>query len=175
MSFVSPQQVIYELGLQPGMKVVDLGAGTGAYTIPAARLVTEAGKVYAIEVQRELLTRITSEAQDQGLTNIEILWGDIEHSGGTKLATGLADVVIIANVLFQLNNIKGLVAEIMRIVKNDGRVLVVDWADNKGIGPHPNMIVGEDKARELFTGGGLEFVKNVPAGDHHYGLIFKKI
>jgi ubiquinone/menaquinone biosynthesis C-methylase UbiE len=174
MPFLSPQQVIYELGLQPGMKVVDLGAGTGAYTLPAAKLVTEAGRVYAVEIQRDLLTRITSEAKDQGLTNIEILWGDIERPGGTKLATGLADVVIVANVLFQITDINGLITEIMRILKNGGRVLVIDWSDNKGIGPHPSMIVGEEKTKELFTGGGLELVKKVPSGDHHFGLIFKK-
>lgn len=174
MSFVSPQQMVYELGLQPGMKVADLGAGTGAFAIPAARLVTEAGRVYAIELQRDLLTRITSEAKDQGLSNVEILWGDIEHPSGTKLADELIDVAIVANVLFQLGDIRGLVAEVLRILKHDGRVLVVDWSDNKSFGPHPKSIVSKDKTKELFEAGGLMFIKEVAAGDHHYGLIFKK-
>jgi len=54
-------------------------------------------------------------------------------------------------------------------------VLVVDWTDSfGGLGPQPDDILSEDAARAMFEEVGLAFEKNIDAGEHHYGIIFKK-
>jgi precorrin-6B methylase 2 len=77
-----------ELGVDLGMKVVDLGAGSGFYTIEAAKLVRSGGRVYAVDVQQDLLAKLKNSAALAGLRNIEVVWGNIEKIGGTKLREG---------------------------------------------------------------------------------------
>src|SRR3989344_2857336 len=100
MAFTDPLKNIQELGVSEGMFVADLGAGTGAYAIPLAEAVGPMGRVYAVEVQKDLVATLKSNAQSKGVGNIEAIWGDIEEVGGTKLREGLVDVVVISNTLF---------------------------------------------------------------------------
>ena len=65
--FSNPEKNIEQLGLTPGMKVADLGSGSGFYTIASARLVGTSGLVYSIDIQKDLLTRIKTEASKQKL------------------------------------------------------------------------------------------------------------
>lgn len=156
--------------------MADLGAGVGAYTIPAAQAVGERGRVYAVEVQRELVTKLKVNVEHARLENIEYLWGNIEQRGGTHIGDELVDFVILANVLFQVADKVGLISEARRIMKKGGKVAVVDWKESfGGIGPALQEVVSEVKAKELFVQHGFQYVRGISAGDHHYGLIFTKI
>src|SRR5580700_10648069 len=97
--FSDPTVNLAKLGLNDGMKVVDLGAGSGFYSIAAARIVGPGGRVYAVDVQKDLLDRIRTNGATEGLRNIEVVWGNAEKIGGTKLREGIADRVIASNIL----------------------------------------------------------------------------
>lgn len=157
------------------MIVVDFGSGIGAYALPAANLVAPNGKVYAVEIQKDLLETIKKDALAKGLDNLEYIWGDIEQAGGVGLADGLADVVIISNVLFQAKSMYTLALEAKRILKSGGRVMVIDWSESfGGLGPLPSDVVPAEEVKNTFGSAGLVFDSDFPAGDHHYGLIFAK-
>ncbi len=173
--FSDPKRNVEQLGLTPGMKVVDMGAGSGFYTLAAAELVGGSGRVYAVDIQKELLDRIKNEAAKRRLTNIEAIWGDIEKAGGTKLQAGIADAVIVSNVLFQIEQKAVFVDEIKRILKPKREVLIVDWTDSfGGMGPDGKSIVTEEAAKQLFESHGFMLTRSIRPGDHHYGLIFSK-
>jgi len=176
MGFSNPQQNIVQFQLPDGSTVVDLGAGTGAYSIAMAKVIGPSnGKVYAVEVQKEFLSKIQTNASNEGVGNIEVIWGDIEEVEGTKLADNFADAVVVANVLFQIENKDGLVKEANRILKPGGKVLVVDWSDSfGGLGPQPEYVVAEEEAKSLFEKENLSYEKNIVAGEHHFGIIFRK-
>ena len=168
--FSDPASNLTKLGLNDGMKVVDLGAGSGFYTIEAAKKVGGSGRVYAVDVQKDLLERLRSVGASQGLRNIEVIWGNAEKIGGTKIKEALADRVVASNVLFQIAKLDDFVLEIKRILKPGGKVLVVDWS---GITPlSPKTIVSEMQARALFEKSGFKLDQSFGAGDHHYGLVF---
>ncbi len=174
MSFSDPEQNIAQLNLQHGSVVADFGAGSGFYTLAAARAVG-GGKVYAIDVQKDLLARIKTEAQKQHLSNVELLWADVEKVHGTKLHDASVDAVIVSNILFQLTDRRNLIEEVKRILKPRGRVLAVDWSESAGkFGPRPEQILREDSARALFEHAGMRFEASIKAGSHHYGFIFRK-
>lgn len=176
MTFSDPQKNIQQFGLTEGMRVADLGAGSAAYTLAAARQVGTSGRVYAVEVQKELISNIKNSAAKQGLSNVEVIWGDIESPGGTKIQDHSIDAVIVSNVLFQAENKKGLVEEAKRILKPKGRVLAVDWKDSfGGMGPHPDHIVSEQSAKKLFEESGFSWERSISAGAHHYGFIMGKL
>jgi len=128
--FVNPKFNIGALGLREGMRVADFGAGLGEYTKRASVKVGNTGKVYAIEVQKDLVKKLENEVQDLRLSNIDCIWGDIEVSGGTKIVEGSVDAVIVSNVLFQLSDKLGLIDEAKRILKKKGKLLLVDWKDS---------------------------------------------
>ena len=175
MDFAEPRQNIAQFELREGMCVADLGAGSGHYTLAAAKKVGESGRVYAIEVQKDLLARIKNLAQDEHLNNVEVIWGNVEERGGVKLKDGSVDAVIISNILFQVENKKGLIEEAHRILKSKGRALVIDWTDSYGgMGPPVNSIISSDEARHLCEEAELSFEKEFSAGAHHFGFIVTK-
>ncbi len=168
--FSDPAFNLSKLGLTDGMKVVDLGAGSGFYTLEAARRVGASGRVYAVEVIKELLERIRSTGKTQGLMNIEVIWGNAEKIGGTKLKENFVDRVIASNILFQIEKPDEFALEIKRILKPGGKLLVVDWSDISPLGPkNPFSAV---KSQALFEKSGFKLEQNFGAGDHHYGLVF---
>lgn len=175
MAFSDPQKNIEQFGLQDGVLVADLGAGAGAYTVAAALAVAPLGRVYAVEVQKEYLSKIKDVVSEAGLSNVDVLWGDIERSGKTKIGDRVVDAVIVANVLFQVEDKDGMTAEVKRILKPGGRVLLVDWKDSfDGMGPHSDEIISYDTAKKVFEDAGFIFVKDIDAGDNHYGFVMKK-
>src|SRR3989339_85866 len=153
--FTDPVKNLKAFGLREDMVVADLGAGSGFYTIPLAEMVPR-GKVYAIEIQRDFLTTIRNKANDARLSNVECFLGDVEKMGGTKLKDKIVDAVIASNILFQVENKDKFTEEIKRILKPDGRVLLVDWSSgSSSIGPSLDKIVPKNKAREMFERKGF--------------------
>ena len=133
--FSDPIQNLAELDVQDGMKVADIGAGGGFYSIEAAKKAGSRGMVYAIDVQQDLLEKLKRSAALIGVHNIEIIWGNAEKIGGTKLRENMIDRAILSNVLFQIEqkDRDNLVLEIKRIVKPNGKLLVVDWQAGGGL------------------------------------------
>ncbi|MHB8660725.1 MAG: class I SAM-dependent methyltransferase [Minisyncoccota bacterium] len=173
LSFSNPQENVLQLGLREGMKVGDFGAGSGHYTRAAAAIVGTTGKIYAIDVQEEVLKHLKLNTHELHQGIIETIWGDIEKPGGTHLRDATLDAVILANMLFQIENRFGCIGEIKRVLKQGGKLMVVDWAGSYGgMGPAPDKVVSEHDAEAAFISGGFHKVKSFRAGPHHYGIIF---
>ena len=174
--FSSPQKNLEEFGISPGSHVADLGSGSGFYTLAAAKMVGEKGRVYAVDVLKDMLAKLKNEAQRERLHNVETIWGNVERLGGTKLVDASVEIVLACNTLFQLEHKNDFPLEVKRILKPKGRVLVIDWKESfGGMGPQPGHVVSEESARTLFEKAGFTFEKGISAGAHHYGIIFKKI
>lgn len=171
--FADPTSNLKQLGLEENMIVADLGAGTGFYTVAAAHLVPR-GKVYAVEVQKDYLPTIKEKAHTARLNNVECLWGNIEKNHGTKIGDRVADAVVASNVLFQVEDRNGFISEIYRILKPGGKVLLVDWSGASALGPNSAHLVSKNTAEELFQAKGFKVEREIPAGEHHYGMILRK-
>lgn len=170
--FSNPIQNLSHISIDHGMSVVDIGAGSGYYTIEIAKKVGSGGRVYAIDVQRDILERIKNSGATLGLRNIEVIWANAEKIGGTKLRESCADRVILSNVLFQIEKPEDLALELRRILKPNGKLLVVDWGGQGAMSP--KKIVPAATAQLLFEKAHFILEESFDAGDHHYGLVFKK-
>jgi ubiquinone/menaquinone biosynthesis C-methylase UbiE len=176
MAFSDPRKNVGHLELREGMRVADFGAGSGHYATALSRLVHDSGRVYAIDLQKELLRRIKNLSRTEHAGNIEVIWGDIEQVGGSKLPQNSMDAVVMSNMLFQVEHRRAAVEEAKRVLKQGGKVLVIDWADSfGGLGPRSEDVVKPESAQALFKDLGFSTVKELSdAGDHHYGFVFKK-
>lgn len=169
---LNPEETLKPLLLRDDSRVADFGAGSGVFTLAASKYI-HTGKVFAVDVQRGLLPLIASKIAENKQKNVEIIWGDVEKLGGSKLRNDSIDVVIMANMLFQLEDKQTAVEEIKRVLVSGGRLLIIDWLGSFGnMGPREEDVITEDSARALFEKNGFIFVSNVPAGDCHYGIIF---
>jgi ubiquinone/menaquinone biosynthesis C-methylase UbiE len=169
--FTDPVKNLKTLGLRETDIVADLGAGTGYYSLAAGILVPK-GKVYAVELQKDFLETIKHKVKEAHLSNVEIIWGNIEKLGGTKIGDNVADAVLVSNVLFQIEDKEKFIEEIKRILKPHGKVLLVDWSEKSIM--QEKMIIPKNKVREMFEKKGLVWVRDIDAGDHHYGIILSK-
>lgn len=173
--FSDPKHNIEQFMIGEGTKVADFGAGSGHYTIEAAKAVGDSGFVYAVEIQRDLLDRVKNLAREKNLHNVEVLWGDLEKIGGSGLGDSSVNSVIVSNILFQIENKEDFIKEAARVLKPGGKLLLVDWTDSfGGMGPAPEMVVSEDVVTSLFKKNGFIVDKNIYAGEHHFGKILRK-
>jgi len=172
--FSDPVKNLKMFGLKETDIVADLGAGTGFYSIAAGHMVPK-GRVYAVEIVKDFLTTIKNKVKEAHLNNVEILWGDIEKIGGTKIKDNTLDAVLASNVLSQVTDKEKFILETKRILKNKGRVLLVDWSDvSSSVGPNLGGVISKNKMREMFERKGFILERDINAGAHHYGMIFTK-
>ncbi|MFA6177616.1 MAG: class I SAM-dependent methyltransferase [Candidatus Paceibacterota bacterium] len=169
--FTDPVKNLKAFGLREDNIVADLGAGTGYYSVALGSLVPK-GKVYAIELQKDFLDTIKRKILEAHLNNVEVILGDVEKLKGTKMGDGIADAVIVSNILFQVENKENFIEEIKRILKIKGRVLLIDWSLSSVMSE--NIIVPKDKALEMFKKKGFIEEREIDVGDHHYGMILTK-
>ena len=173
--FIKPEEIIKNFEIRQGMVVADFGSGSGHYVLAVAKKMNNSGVVYAIDIQKNLLEAVKSEAVKRHLSNVDIIWADIESKEGTKLANGTLDFAIASNILFQIGDKEALAKEIFRTLKKGGRAAVIDWsASFGGAGPAPKEVASKTEAERIFIQEGFLEEREFPAGDNHYGIIFKK-
>jgi ubiquinone/menaquinone biosynthesis C-methylase UbiE len=173
--FANPEKNISQFNVDPGHVIADFGSGQGHYSIATAKKIGNTGMVYALDIQQSLLQKLKNTAEELGLKNINIIWADLDEERGSTLKDGIIDRIIASNILFQVEKKDNLIAEIYRVLKPKGRVLLIDWQDSfSGLGPKENEIIKKDVARVMFESHNFIFEKEIQTGDHHYGLIFKK-
>src|SRR3989338_5786518 len=158
--FTNPLKNLKMLGLRETDIVADLGAGTGYYSIEVGKIVTRC-KVYAVEIVKDFLMTIQNKVKEAHLHNVEIIWGNIEKLGGTKIGDSIVDAVIASNVLFQVEDKKNFILEAKRILKPGGKALLVDWSESSIMGA--KIIIPKERAREMFEAGGFVFEREIDA------------
>lgn len=124
MLWLPPSEVVDALALRPGEVIADVGAGTGYFSIPMARAVLPGGRVYAIDVQREMLSLLKKKLGQYSLSNLELVHAD---ASATKLPDASIDVVFMANVWHEFESRAAVLRESGRILKPEGRIAILDW------------------------------------------------
>ena len=109
--------------IEPGQTVLDLGCGSGTFTIAMARMVGEAGKVIAVDVQEEMLQMVRQKAVKEGLDS-----RIITHKSEPD-RIGISDRVDFALAFYMVHEVQDVEAflkEIARLLKPNGKLLIVE-------------------------------------------------
>ena len=168
--FLSPVQIVENLNLRRGDTVADFGCGSGAYVFAVSKIVGDRGKVYAVDIHKEILDKINREAEKMNLINIDTLLADIEKN--VQIESLSCDAILLSNVLGQIKDFNNLLSEIKRILKPGGILLVVDWKkmDHPILNKREN-IVPEEKIIAILAKSDFFIKKHLPAGEYHYAFI----
>lgn len=174
--FIKQEDIVKNFSIVKGMRVADLGCGAGYFTIPIAKLLGSSGKIYAVDVLNTALEFVDSQAKLFGFTNVETVRANIESIGGTKIADGSVNLVLMANILFQCNNPDAALQEAKRILTPEGRLVIIDWIPDKFfLGPKFNKCISEEEAKKIAIRNGLKVVKDIPTGKMNYGFMLQSI
>lgn len=119
-----PAQAVAALGLRPGMWVADLGAGTGYYTRRLARAVLPGGKVFAVDVQPEMLKLLRDRADLEGITNIVTV---LATEKDPHLPKGRLDLVLMVDVYHELLWPHEVLRAVCQSLKPGGRVAFLEY------------------------------------------------
>jgi ubiquinone/menaquinone biosynthesis C-methylase UbiE len=111
--FHSPVKKLVEAEMKSGMQVLDFGCGPGSYSIAAAKVVGETGKVYAVDIHPLAIERVQQRSLKKGLKNIEVIRTDCQ----TGLPNSSIDLVLMFDVFHQLQNPDSVLEELARILK----------------------------------------------------------
>ena len=109
-------------GISKGSTVIDYACGPGRYTIEFAKLAGEHGRIFAVDLKDLALKEVEKKAKSQGLTNIQLR---LAKGYDSSIESEIADMVIVLDVFFMIENPSLFLKEINRICKKDG-ILVID-------------------------------------------------
>lgn len=174
VGFMTPEKIASILDLKPNQVIADFGAGHGFFSIAFAKQIGSSGQVFAIDILPEALEAIRSRARLEGLFNIKVIQGNLEKVGGSTIPDNFCDLVFAANVLFQNPDKSAIIKEASRVLKSQGRLVIVEWHPQSKLGPQQELKIAEPELRQLAVSLGFADQGSLDAGSQHYGLIFKK-
>jgi ubiquinone/menaquinone biosynthesis C-methylase UbiE len=119
-----PDEALNALGIKPGMTVADIGAGTGYFTLRLARRVGPSGKVYANDIQPEMLRMLRQNAAKAGLTNVETVLGT---ETDPKLPEHALDLILLVDVYHELSQPQKMLERLRVELKPDGRLVLLEY------------------------------------------------
>lgn len=152
--WLPPSEVVEALEIRSGLTVADIGAGTGYFALPIASAVGPQGKVFAVDLQPQMLAFLDAKLKAPNAPrNVFLVEGD---AGDTRLPNQVADVVLIANVWHELEDHDATLSEMRRILVPGGKLAVLDWRTNVTRPPGPPLEhrIAADQVRGFFTAAG---------------------
>lgn len=175
VNFINPRAIVDSLEIAAGMSIGDFGCGTGYFAFPLAEKVGQTGRVYALDILKDKLETIESEAKILNLNNIIIKRANLELAGGSQLEENSLDWVFLVNMLFQNKSKEIIIKEAARVLKIGGKVLVVEWGGkDSSFGPMKNLRISKDEISDLAINCGLSVVKEIIISDFHYGVVLER-
>jgi len=172
--FLHPEQVIKQINFTPGQKVADFGCGAGYFTILMAQAVGPDGQVYACDVQTGPLESVSNKAKTTNIFNIKIIRCNLEIPNGSKITSESLDWVMVANILFQSQKKEAILQEAKRVLKSQGQIIIIDWDPKASLAPKKGWSLSRDQAIDITKKLDLTLVKEIQAGEYHWGMILKK-
>lgn len=119
-----PEKALDALNLKPGMVVADIGAGVGYMSLRLAKRVGPSGKVYANDLQPEMLAKLRENAAKASVTNVVTVVGDVADP---KLPANTMDLVLLVDVYHEFSQPQQMLRKIRETLKPDGRLVLLEY------------------------------------------------
>jgi precorrin-6B methylase 2 len=167
-----PDQLVPALNLQPGDQVADVGAGTGYFSWRLAEAVTPQGRVYAVEVQPEMLERLRRNMATRGLTNLVPILGTPTDP---RLPAGTMDCILMVDVYHEFARPCEMLHALWLALKPSGRLVFVEYRGEDPAIPIKRLHkMTELQIRHEAALHALEWVETVATLPRQHIVIFRK-
>ncbi|KQQ97611.1 class I SAM-dependent methyltransferase [Massilia sp. Leaf139] len=167
-----PELLLRELALGPGMTVADIGAGTGYYTWQLAKGVGPGGRVYAVDVQPEMIRMLDRQMAKRGVRNVVSVLGS---ETSVKLPPASVDLAIMVDVYHELAYPAEVLDSIVAALKPGGRVVFVEYrAEDPAVAIKPLHKMSERQVRREATAHGLKWERSIGSLPIQHAIVFRK-
>jgi len=171
--YQKPFQVIEALNLKPGQAVADLGSGSGYFTRRLVGAVTESGKVYAIDVEPEMLQYVeNSLVHTHAPYNAEFI---LARPDNPKLPVESVDLIFVCNVFHHLEDRTSYFRNVRSALKSGGRIAIIDFYHDErsgDLGFPKQHLVPQEKAMAEMTAAGYRLEREHDFLPRQYFLEF---
>ena len=167
-----PDELVEELGLQPGQTVIDLGCGDGLFFGPLSRVVGEEGTVIGLDIEEEMVKVARETVEKENLGNVQV-----QHCSDDSLPLpeDSSDGALLVNSLHEMASPEQTLAELRRILRDGATVLVYDRhrEETGPEGPPIHHLVSEEQAVNYFNEAGFASVRTIDWDPDMYTMVFQ--
>jgi len=173
--FDHQKEILAALQLKVGMKIADVGAGTGLFTRLMSRAVNPCGKIYAVDISEEFTSHIQKTAKEERLTNIETV---VCKPDSIELTPNSVDLVFICDTYHHFEYPYKTMRSIHKALKPRGEVVLIDFQRIEGVSD--DWILGHVRAgqevftKEILDSGFVQSDEKLDLLDESYFVRFRK-
>jgi ubiquinone/menaquinone biosynthesis C-methylase UbiE len=169
LALLDPERIVSLAGVQEGERVLDAGCGTGIFTVLLARAVGDGGRVYAADIEPEMLEECRARVAAAGRSNVTLTRSE---ESAVPLPAACVDLVFTCQLLHELHDPPAFLAEVQRLLAPGGRFVAVDWEKTEtGMGPPLDKRLDRIEARAMLEAGGLRVEREETVTWANYLLI----
>jgi ubiquinone/menaquinone biosynthesis C-methylase UbiE len=154
-------RLIEALAPRPGETILEVGPGTGYYTLPVAQALAPNGTLHILDLQQEMLDHTTRRARDAAIENIQPREGDARQ---LPYADGAFDAAYLVAVLGEVPDQDAALHQLARVLRPGGRVVVGELLGD----PH---MVTERSLRRRAQDAGLRFERRVGPAFGYFAVL----
>jgi ubiquinone/menaquinone biosynthesis C-methylase UbiE len=167
-----PDEALDALNLKPGMVVGDVGAGTGYMSLKMAKRVGPTGKVYAEDVQPEMLRLLRQNAAKAQAANVETVLG---NETDPKLPAGQLDLILLVDVYHEFSQPQKMLQRMREALKPDGRLVLLEYRkEDPNIPIRPEHKMSVEEVRIELGAEGFRMDQVIETLPRQHILILKK-
>lgn len=162
-----PHEVIQALALAPDAVVADIGAGTGYFAVRLAHMLPR-GRVYAVDVEPEMVKYLDERAQREGLKNLAA----VQATAASANLPEKVDLILFVDVYHHVEAREHYLRSLRDALTSNGRIAVIDFRMDSPVGPPPSARIHPDAVKREFQRAGYALVNEPGFLPHQYFLVF---
>jgi predicted methyltransferase len=167
-----PEEVVRVLNLKSGENIADIGAGSGYFSVRFARKVGPAGKVYAVDIDRDMLAYIKQRARRENLQNIRTI---LAGPHDPELTPASVDLIFICATLHDITERARYYPLLARALRPGGRAVIIDFQKRPlPVGPSLEMKIAREDVLGEFTAAGFHLAAEFDFLPYQYFLVFER-
>ena len=169
--YQKPHEVLMALDLKPGETIADIGSGSGYFSLRFAAHVGEEGRVFAVDIDPEMVRHLNRRVRDAGVRNVQTV---LAEPNDPLLPDGSVDRFVVVDTWHHIEDQRGYLALMKKILKPGGQIVMIDFQKRElPFGPPLAMkIAREDLVRQM-EGNGFHLVKEHTFLPYQYFLVFE--
>lgn len=169
-NYQKPNDVLDALALKPGEVVADIGAGSGYFTIRFSNALKESGKVYAVDVSRDMIDYMNRRFQETNARNVTTVMAAADDP---RLPEASVDRIFICDTWHHIENRPQYLARLKKVLRAGGQIIMIDFQKRElPVGPPVDMKIAREDLIQQMESSGLLLAQEHTFLPYQYFLVF---
>lgn len=174
-SLLAFDHIFEKANILKGHTAADLGCGNSLFFLYGlSDLVGDTGKIFAVDLIPSIIDQLQREIKHHNLSSINPVHGNLDILNGVKIEDQSVDRSFLINTLHQSSDTLTMLSEAIRLTKQGGKIVVIDWLKNSihPLGPSPERRLSKEIVLDTANLLQLELSDEFKPGPFHFGFIF---